>query len=145
MKELKDIVLKKGDKITLCYYDGQSETFIIDNDDINRIEVDAPKIKYYKIERPVKYETIYETPKQILDKEEKEWLENFLRPFRKEMRTFISKKMWNTCKEYIYIKLRLWSNPIILPCFDNGKMYKGMELDKEYTLEELGLFKGEEV
>ena len=80
-------------------------------------------------------------PKEILDKEEKEYLEAVIRPFKKEWRTFISKKKWNVCKECIYIKLRLWSNPIILPCFDSGKMYKGMELDKEYTLDELGLFK----
>ena len=72
MEEIKNIKLNKGDKLTLCYYDGQSETFIIDNDDINRIEVDASKIRYYKIERPVKYETIYKTTKEILDKEEKE-------------------------------------------------------------------------
>ena len=81
--------------------------------------------------------------KQILDKEEKMYLENIIRPFRKEIQTIISKKMWNASQEYIYIKLRLWSNPIILPCFDSGKMYKGMKLNKEYTLKELGLFEGE--
>lgn len=31
-----------------------------------------------------------------------------------------------------------------LPYFDKGTMYKGMELDEQYSLEELGLFMGDE-
>ena len=148
MKGIKNIKLNKGDKLTLCYYDGQSETFIIDNDDINRIEVDAPKIRYYKIERPVKYETIYEAPKEILDKEEKEYLEHFLRPFKDRV-NFIRKEgvelhyptdKYITENIYIDIDKDTYS---ILPKFEKGKYYKGMELDKKYTLDELGLFKGE--
>ena len=132
-KDLKNIILKKGD---IVYFDDNSQTRILLDCQVDDIE----KPNIIKIERPIKYETIYEKSKQILTKEEKEYLENVVRPFRKEIETIISKKVWNDIKEYIYIKLRLWANPVMLPCFDNGTMYKGMELNKEYTLEELGLF-----
>ena len=40
---------------------------------------------------------------------------------------------------YEFIILNLDNDGIFLPSFKKGKMYKGMELNKEYTLEELGL------
>ena len=78
--------------------------------------------------------------KQILDKEEKEYLEHYLRPFKYKVKG-ISK----TCsgnKEFISIIL-ISEPAITLPYFEIGKYYKRMRLDKEYTLEELGLFEGE--
>ena len=41
-------------------------------------------------------------------------------------------------KEYIIIRI-INGNNIPLPYFDKNTMYKGMELEKTYTLEELGL------
>lgn len=85
---------------------------------------------------------------EILTKEEKEYLENFLRPFRDEVNGIIKKKGYETnhdfTGEYLAIGVKNCS-PIYLPYFKQNKYYKGMELDKEYTLDELGLFKGEEV
>ena len=87
-------------------------------------------------------------PKEILTKEEKEYLEAVIRPFRERV-NFITKSQFN-CWYYIKISINhIEENNIkdgfALPNFEKDKYYKGMELDKEYTLEELGLFKGEEV
>lgn len=135
--KLKDIVLKKGDIVTLD--DGEKQCFYSDNnfglfaDDVYN------KKRIVKIERVKEYETIYEAPKEILDKEEKEWLEHFLRPFRNKI-SWIAKYESYSNNEYIAIKAK-GEKYFELPDFRKDTMYKDMELNKEYTLEELGLFK----
>ena len=85
---------------------------------------------------------IVKLPKQIIDEKEKEYLSNVIKPFRNRI-IWIGKAVYIP-GEYIEIYLRHYddgcsSYSIILPYFKKGTMYKGMELDKEYTLEELGL------
>ena len=142
MKELKDIVLKKGDVV---YLEEGIERFVVNLPHLSIFEGEKAKNvnfldKIIKIERPVKYETIYETPKEILDKEEKEYLEAVCRPFKNRVRHIVKRKF-----ERFYIKIFLKDDSImgdfiVLPYFEADTMYKGMELDKEYTLKELGLF-----
>ena len=85
---------------------------------------------------------IIKLPKPILNDAEKEYLGNIIKPFRDRI-IWIGKSVYIP-GEYIEIYLRHYddgcsSYSIILPYFKKGTMYKGMELDKEYTLEELGL------
>ena len=141
MKGLKDIVLIEGDKI---YFDDGSYMVNL----MSRKTITLTSItNIAKIERPTQYKTIYETPKQILDKEEKEYLEAVIRPFRdrvkhieKEEIDFYSPTN-KFLSEYIYIELDDEDENFSLPRFEKNKMYKGMEPNKEYTLDELGLFK----
>ena len=77
----------------------------------------------------------YIVEKEILDEEEKEYLSAVIKPFRDKIE-YIAKHGVN--KEYIDICIRNDSK-IIFPYFKSGTMYKGMELNKKYTLEELGL------
>lgn len=93
---------------------------------------------------------IVKLPKPILDDVEKEYLSNIIKPFRDRI-IYIAKA--ETVKTYspnakvyecIYIMYKDSSkkkNPFYMgfPCFKKGTMYKGMILDKEYTLKELGL------
>lgn len=73
--------------------------------------------------------------KPILDEVEKRYLSNVIKPFRNRVK-YIAK--YEDCgKELIYINLEY--EEISLPYFEPNTMYKGMELDKGYTLEELGL------
>ena len=87
----------------------------------------------------------------ILDDVEKEYLSNVIKPFRNRI-LYIAKS--ETVKTYdnpnpkiyecIYIMYKDSTkkrNPYYMgfPHFEKGTMYKGMELNKEYTLEELGL------
>ena len=79
-----------------------------------------------------------EVEKPILDKVEKRYLEGVLRPFKDRI-AYVDKEDYGTKKEFIHIEI---INDIELdfPNFERGTMYKGMELNKQYTLEELGLF-----
>ena len=90
-----------------------------------------------KVERPTKYETVFERKEEILDNTEKNYLRSVIRPFRNEVKT-IEKNIMDD-KEYICINLKNWLDTFTLPRFKKGTMYKGMKKDKKYTLEELGL------
>ena len=83
----------------------------------------------------------YEIVKPILDDVEKEYLSNIIKPF-KDCIKYITKCGVSNC-EYIaivyYDKLTEKEYSMFFPSFGKGEMYKGMETNKEYTLEELGL------
>ena len=94
---------------------------------------------------------IVKLPKPILDEKEKEYLSNIIKPFRNRV-IYIAKSETVTTYENpnakiyecIYIMYKDSSkkrNPYYMgfPRFEKGTMYKGMELKKEYTLEQLGL------
>lgn len=82
----------------------------------------------------------------ILDKQEKEYLQNVIKPFRNRVKS-IAKQNDTDSYEYISIGVSYPINKcngcdtdyIWLPSFESGTMYRNMELDKKYTLEELGL------
>lgn len=86
-----------------------------------------------------------EIEKPILDDSEKDYLENVLRPFKDGV-TYVEKlKAGDPNYEYIGFKVASddpgYFSWCYLPCFREGTMYKNMELDKYYSLDELGLFK----
>lgn len=85
---------------------------------------------------------IIKLPKPILTKDEKDYLSNVIKPFRKNIITIRK----NHGCEYEYIQICIYRSSDIVGCeeisfpyFNKGEMYKGMELDKEYTLDELEL------
>lgn len=84
---------------------------------------------------------IIKIPKPILDNAEKEYLRNIINPWRNCVEC-ISKYGLSNC-EYIaivyYDKLTEKEYRMFFPSFAKGEMYKGMETNKHYTLEELGL------
>ena len=85
---------------------------------------------------------IIKLPKQVLDDKEKEYLGNIIKPFRD--RIICIKKYEDPQDEYLGIHLKYYANEtdsetIVFPSFGKRTMYKGMEVEKEYTLEELGL------
>ena len=78
--------------------------------------------------------SIIKVEQPILDDKEKEYLSNVIKPFRDRVSS-ISK---DGPLEYITISLD-GDDFAILPNFEKGTMYKGMETNRRYTLEELGL------
>lgn len=78
-----------------------------------------------------------EEVKDILDKEEKEYLSNIIKPFRNKVEN-IKKYDCAIGIENIVILIKN-SIPIYLPNFEKDTMYRNMESYKNYTLEELGL------
>lgn len=75
---------------------------------------------------------------EILDEVEKKYLSMVIRPFKKQVAFIKLGKRFVDNKVYVYIELK--NNDFIgLPLFEQGTMYKGMELSRKYTLKELGL------
>ena len=81
----------------------------------------------------------------VLDEEEKKYLSAVIKPFRKKVK-YIKKvdTCWGSGKNYEYLSGELCNKDDVvdtfaLPYFPKGNMYKGMETNKKYTLEELGL------
>lgn len=76
----------------------------------------------------------------VLTEEEKEYLSSVIKPFRKDVEYIVKLPKFEWIQETIYIHIgRSWRGNIELPTFKKGAMYKGMKIDKRYTLEELGL------
>ena len=84
----------------------------------------------------IEVENGYIVEKEILDDKEREYLSNVIKPFWDKVKYII--KFDCLQEEYISIVL-LNDKRIDLPCFKKGTMYKGMEIEEDYTLEELGL------
>lgn len=90
----------------------------------------------------IKFEVKKKEP--ILDEEEKKYLSAVIKPFRDRVK-YIEKIDCRTDNNTSFINICMLhinkqENEIIyLPFFKTNTMYKGMEEDKEYTLEELGI------
>lgn len=79
-----------------------------------------------------------EREKPILNDAEKEYLSAVIKPFREKIECIFKAKLPNFDEYYIIVGLKD-NDSLRFPCFKANTMYKGMELDKSYTLEELGL------
>lgn len=139
--------LKDGDKCTLkngkaVFYGGSSKygsTYCFENltDDFKYEFND--EVSIVKVERP-KYETVFERKEEILDNTEKNYLRGVIRPFRDRIK-YIRKITFSNGDAKISIKIKenIHTWYIKLPPFKKDVMYKNMEPNKEYSLEELGL------
>ena len=74
----------------------------------------------------------------ILDDVEREYLSAVIKPFRKKISYIIKSKDLSEGKKYIKIEL-CNGDTMYFPYLANDAMYKGMKLDRNYTIEELGL------
>lgn len=95
---------------------------------------------YYLLENLlIGYTEIIKKP--ILDDIERKYLSNVIKPFRNRFRKIVK---CNT-DSYEYIEIEIWeiNNKNIarmyFPAFEKGTMYQGMEVNKKYSLEDLGL------
>lgn len=90
-----------------------------------------------KVERPTEnLNIVFERKEEILNKAEKEYLSDVIRPFRNEVRGIIKEKLND--KNWISIDFK---NDACMdfPNLDKKDDYKNMKIGKMYTLEELGL------
>lgn len=142
-----DINLLKGDQILINdkWYD-----VIFENDFEEACCFSDKEIKWFdkndiqKVERPEfepDYVIIYEkkeTPKEVLTDKEKEYLRAVIKPYRNKISSIAKHEFDDLAEQYIFIKIA-GGRMFYLPEFEKNTMYKGMEVGKEYTLEELGL------
>ncbi|MBF1116184.1 MAG: hypothetical protein HXL53_02825 [Solobacterium sp.] len=71
----------------------------------------------------------------ILTDKEKAYLSAVIKPFREKV-GYVKKI---DCGKREFLKIYLEDDSIPFPFFTKGTMYTGMECEKDYTLEELGL------
>lgn len=130
--------LKDGDKCTLkngqVVFVDKTSQYCFENID-EQLKYFNDDVSIVKVERPVKYETLFERKEEILDETEKRYLASVIRPFRNKVEA-IRKEAGN--KEFISIELKDEAS-INFPYFKKGTMYKGMKKYKKYTLKELGI------
>lgn len=79
--------------------------------------------------------------KPILDKKEKEYLSSVIAP--KQIYKNVKYIVKTSDGEDFFILIKVNEEYVCFPFFTNKNMYKGMEVDREYTLEELGLIDNE--
>ncbi len=79
-----------------------------------------------------------EVEEPILDDAERKYLSGVIRPFRDKVSNVIKRSNIECSDEWISIRL-INSATMIFPTFKKRTMYKNLKLNKEYTLEELGL------
>lgn len=74
----------------------------------------------------------------ILNETEREYLAAAIKPFRKMIAYIVKAQDFDDGKQCIRIILQN-GDGMHFPYLDDDEMYKGMEVNKEYSLEELGL------
>lgn len=102
---------------------------------------------------PIKNDDFEIVEEPLLDQQEKKYLENLLRPYTKRYEKILIKKTSEeeegcshfhiliTFYVYAFKDDTDYADYASLPYFDADDMYVGMEAEKFYTLDELGLFK----
>lgn len=83
-----------------------------------------------------------EKNKRLLTQKEKKYLENVIKPFKDRVSGIGVYSSWcDMCCLAIHIFNEC---DIDFPLFKEGTIYRGMELDRNYTLGELSLFKAKD-
>lgn len=144
MKNGDKCILKNG-KVIIFNKDNsyQKTIYVFENLDSNLKYNLNDNVSIVKVERPVKYKTVFERveeeKKEILDKVEKNYLARVIKPFRDKVECIIKQKdAIKKGRNSLTISIKN-DIPISFPDFDKNTMYKGMEVDKKYTLEDLGI------
>lgn len=75
----------------------------------------------------------------ILDDAERRYLKGVIRPFRNKIYTIVKWRSYSGDSEWLSFISESKFGAFFLPNFKAGTMYKGMEVGRKYTLEELGL------
>ena len=88
-------------------------------------------------ERVLKW-LLEEAEEPVLDEVERKYLSDVIKPFRKNVSCIRKSKDARKGKNYIKIEF-CDGDRMFFPYLDDDAMYKGMEVNKAYTLEELGL------
>ena len=120
-----EYVVMDGGAIPLKEYNNKLEHNYNSNYDIVRVD------------RPVEYKTICKND-EILDGTEKKYLTDVIRPFRKRIQFIQKKKEITEINPYLRIVIED-NDKLVFPYITNQTMYKGMEVNRKYTLKELGL------
>lgn len=116
---------------------------VLMNDYVERVLTDTVKVLIVKGvgDRVLKW-LLEEVKEPVLDEVERKYLSEVIRPFRKNVINICKLFHCEGNMQYISIQVRHeneFSDYVNLPNFKADTMYKGMKVNKGYSLEELGL------
>lgn len=128
---------------SLNHYNEDLKTYYSSDFDIikvnNNVENDAHKeCCNWALNEAHKNKWTWIRGEAILDEEEKEYLEAVIKPFKDKVDCIVKLNCPYGRKQFISIMLGKEGIP--LPYFEKESMYKGMIVNKDYSLKELGLF-----
>lgn len=115
--------------------------YVGDDIDINYLYYKEKEHGWILLSNNSNLHRLYYYYEDILDKREKEYLSNIIKPFKSKIR-YIKKVFFNKELEFIIISFEEINDTcggMDLPLFKKGTMYKNMKIGKEYTLKELNL------
>ena len=120
---------KEVEILNIIPYLNKTEFYCCINEDILE---ELVKYKNQKVKLTLEIE------EPILDDAERKYLSGVIRPFKNEVECIrkVSNDYYKAEHIVIYFKDRM---NMPFPYFKKNTMYKNLELNKEYTLEELGL------
>ena len=120
-----------GEYCSKCVFNNVTCTYITYHKWIYNKDLFSDKLLNQEIEIKVR---------GILDENEEEYLSAVIKPFRDRVISISKQKCDAGCYIRIFIENKDGINKICLPFFSKkSSMYQGMELGKEYTLEDLEL------
>lgn len=143
--------LKDGDIVT--YRNGDKRTVIAENlidsngfisrklnQYTNELKdlVIGERLDIVKVERPTQYKEVFVRKEEVLDETEKKYLTEVISPFRKRIQFIQKRKEITEINPYLRIVFKD-NDKLVFPYITDKTMYKGMEVNKKYTLKELGL------
>ena len=80
-----------------------------------------------------------EVEEPILDEVERKYLSGVIRPFRNKTKDIIKITKFDEDEDKEFLRIDINDEIMYFPSFKKATMYKGMVLNKKYTLEELDL------
>ncbi len=92
---------------------------------------------FNKLQEKTKIKLTLEVEEPILDEEERKYLSGVIKPFRDRIKS-IRKSSFSTGREFLRMETKDDDMMDMFP-FEPNEMYKNMELNKEYNLEDLQL------
>lgn len=129
---------KVGDKVRVkSKEENKYTTYGIERGDICVIKRIKITIEKDGIMGYIDYKNV-ELVEEILDETKRKYLADVIRPFKNSVK-YICKQQSCANKNQEFISIILKKDALKLPYFTAGTMYKDMEIDRNYTLEELGL------
>ncbi len=129
MKLEKETKLLKSEVWKCCNMSAITFTGCLSNEELEKLQSNTNK----------NIKLTLEVEEPILDKKEKEYLSGVIRPFRDRIRYITKNAYIMSGDKREFISICTFNGVTPLPYFKAGTMYTNMELNKEYTLEDLDL------
>ena len=135
-KESENITLKNDNRYYLNQIDQFKTEKVMQDERFRNVSLENDELRK-------QIQDIKESSSAKEDEKEKEYLSAVIKPFKDRVCYIQKVKTTNSDNQFIFIRVKRYdceeNEDIDLPYFKANTMYKGMKVDRCYTLKELGL------